>query len=61
MMQSGGSQVERDGIWLWARKVAMVFTSLDKSCVELNEAIFGFRWRGPAMLCFVCKVDDGRV
>ena len=44
MMQSTGSQVESDGTWLWARKVAMVFMSVDRSCVELDEAILDY-WR----------------
>lgn len=40
MMQSTGSQVERDVTWRWARNVAMVFMSSETSCVELEEAIF---------------------
>jgi hypothetical protein len=57
MMQSTGSQVERDEIWLWARKVAMVLTPCDRSCAGLDEAISRFRWRGPGMLCFVCRLE----
>ena len=40
MMQSTGSQVERDGIWLWARKAAMLLTSCDRSCACPDEPIF---------------------
>jgi hypothetical protein len=42
MMQSTGTQVERDGIWSRARKVAMVLMSDDRSCEGEDEAILGF-------------------
>ena len=44
MMQSTGSQVERDGIWLWARKAAMMLTSFDRVCAGSEDPIFD-DWR----------------
>ena len=65
MMQSTESQLERDGIWSWARKVATVFMSCDRSCVGLDGDIFRFGLKGPAVLCFGCREstggDNGRV